>query len=90
MKTEHRVTLEELAGMVGISVYTLRTWITSYKFAKYLRNDNFFSDKAKLSVAINKKFCKEFISYLALKSIKKKDYAKNFCTSLEALNCKFL
>ncbi len=89
MKTEHRITLEELAEMVGISAYTLRTWVSSYRFAKYLRYDNFFSNKSKLSVTLNKKFCKEFISYLALKSVKHKDYAKNFCESLEALDCNF-
>ena len=86
MKTEHRITLEELADMVGISAYTLRTWVSSYRFAKYLRYDNFFSSKSKLSVVFNKKFCKDFISYLALKGINKKDYVKNFCESLETLD----
>ncbi len=86
MEVEHRVTIDELALMVGVSSYTLRTWICSYKFAKYMREDNFFGAKNKLSVAMSREFYKDFIPYLEIKDSKNKGYVKNFCSNLEKLN----
>ncbi len=86
MEVERRVTIDELAQMVGVSSYTLRTWISSYKFSQYVYYDNFLGNKKKLNIVLNKKFCKEFIPYLALKDVKHKKYVEQFIASLDKLS----
>ena len=88
MKTEFRIGIEELSKIVGVSSTTLRTWISSYKFAKFVRYDNALSEKPKLNIVLSKSFCKEFIPYLAMKDLKKKNYVKNFNRGLESLSLK--
>jgi len=90
MKAEYRVTIVELAKIIGVSAYTLRTWISSYKFAKYLKYDDFFKKRQKLNILLNESFCREFIPYLANKDLKNKGYVKNFCENIKSINLNFI
>ncbi len=85
MKKEYRISINELAKIVGVSSSTLRTWISSYKFAKFIRYDNALSEKPKLNVVLNKNFCNEFIPYLAMKDLKRKNYVKKFNNGIDKL-----
>ena len=76
---EHqRISLEKLAEMIGVSSSTARTWISSYKFNKFVKYDNILGQKPKLNIVLNNAFCKTFIPYLASKGIREKNYVKNF------------
>jgi len=83
MNIEYRVTPKELASMVGASSTSVRTWVNSYKFNKFVFYDNGLGDKQKLNILINKEFCKVFIPYLAQKDVyNKKKYVANFNKSM--------
>lgn len=87
MNIEYRVTINELADMVGASEASVRTWISSYRFNSFVFYDNALSEKPKLNVLVNSEFCKEFIPYLSLKDAKKKKkYVKTFSKSISAIN----
>ena len=76
---EHqRISLEKLAEMIGVSTTTARTWISSYKFNKFVKYDNILGQKPKLNIVLNNAFCKEFIPYLAKKGIRGKNYVQKF------------
>lgn len=87
MNIEYRVTISELAEMVGASDASVRTWVSSYRFNNFVFYDTALSEKPKLNILINAEFCKEFIPYLSLKDAKKKKkYVKTFVKSVNSIN----
>lgn len=86
MKIERRISLGQLADMVGASPASVRTWVCSYKFNEFVFYDEIISKKPQLNVLLCDDFCKIFIPYLALKDVKnKKKYVENFNKNIETL-----
>lgn len=83
---ERRISIQELAKLVGASNASVRTWVCSYRFNDFVFYDDIISKKPQLNILLCEEFCKKFIPYIASKDVKKKKkYVKNFNKNLEVL-----